>query len=53
MQIDKKTLLWIVIAVLFIVTLFVFFKAGSGSAATGQAANAVKSAASSAMVGGC
>ena len=56
MQINKRTLLWAVIAILFIVTLFVSFKAGAvGSAvsSTGQAASAAQSVASNAMVGGC
>lgn len=56
MQMDRRTVLWGVIAILFIVTLFVVFKAGAGGAAvssTGQAVSAAKTAASSAMVGGC
>ena len=56
MQINRRTLLWGVIAILFIVTLFVVFKAtGNGGAAvssTGQAVSAAQSA-SNAMVGGC
>ncbi len=55
MQISKRTLLWVIIAILFIVTLFVAFQAGTGGAAvssTGQAISAGQSA-SSAMVGGC
>lgn len=52
MQIDKRTLLWGVIIILFVITLFVFFKAGAGTTATGQAVKAVQST-SNAMVGGC
>lgn len=55
MQIKKKTLLWIVIVVLFLITLIVAFKAGSGNTAVSAAGQAVSttSAASNAMVGGC
>jgi len=56
MQMNRRTLLWGVIAILFIVTLFVVFKAGAGGAAvssTGQAVSTVASSASNAMVGGC
>ena len=55
MQMNRRTLMWGVIAILFIITLFVSFKTGSGSAAVStatQTATAAKSA-SSAMVGGC
>lgn len=56
MQINRRTLLWGFIAILFIVTLFVVFKAGSGGAvvsSTDQVASVARSAASNAMVGGC
>jgi len=55
MQMNKRMLLWGVIAILFIITLFVVFKAGAGGAAvssTGPAVSAAQSA-SNAMVGGC
>ena len=53
---DRKIVLWIVIAALFLVVLFVAFQAGAGTSANVAAntANAVQSAASSGgMVGGC
>lgn len=56
MQMDRRTILWVAVAILFIITLLVVFKAGAGGAAvssTGQAVSAAKTAASSAMVGGC
>jgi len=56
MQISKRTLLWGIIAILFVVTLFVAFQTGTGGvdvSSTGQAVSAGQSAASSAMVGGC
>jgi len=52
-EMNQKTIMWIVIAILFIVALFLVFRAGAvGSSGTVQAA---KSAASSygGMVGGC
>ncbi len=54
MQMNRRTLLWGVIAILFVTTLFVTFQAGIGtSLSSTQTVNAVQSAASSAMVGGC
>ncbi|MEK6847918.1 MAG: hypothetical protein AABX50_02225 [Nanoarchaeota archaeon] len=53
---DRKTVLWIVIAILFLGVLFVTFKVGAGTSANAitNTANAVQSASSSgAMVGGC
>jgi hypothetical protein len=54
-KINTRLTLWVVIGVLFVVTLFLTFKAGGvGSVETVQAATSVaKSAASSGMVGGC
>ena len=56
-DINKKTLLWIVIAVLVIATLFLTFKASSigteAAQATASAARTAASTASSGMVGGC
>lgn len=51
MQINRRTLMWGIIAILFIITLFVSFKTGTGTSVStaGQAA----STASNAMVGGC
>lgn len=61
MQMKKSTILWIVIGVLFVATLFLTFQAGDSSSvqASGNAAQlAARSAAASApassgMVGGC
>lgn len=54
---DKKIMLWIVIGVLFLVTLFLTFKAGSINVESIQSSSLVaKSSAaqsSSGMVGGC
>ena len=57
-RMEKRFVLWIVIGVLFLATLFLTFKAGSGGGVeTARAATlAAQSAASSAgsgMVGGC
>ncbi len=52
-KIDKRIALWVVIGVLFIVALFLVFKAGAGSAVSvGSAAKSVASS-SAGMVGGC
>jgi len=60
MEIKKKTMLWVVIGVLFVLALFMTFKAGASpsvATSTTQAASvAAKSAASTpygGMVGGC
>lgn len=57
MEISKNTIMWIIIAVLLVATLFLTFKTSSigSSTSTAQAAGlAAKSAASSSgMVGGC
>ena len=54
---NKKAMLWIVIGVLVIATIFLTFKAssiGTGAAqATASAAKTAASTASSGMVGGC
>ena len=56
-KINKKTMLWIVIGILLIATIFLTFKAssiGTGAAqATASAARTAASTASSGMVGGC
>ncbi len=54
---EKRIVLWIVIGVLFLATLFLTFKAGSGSSietakATGLAVKSVASSGAG-MVGGC
>ena len=55
MQIKKKTMLWVIIAVMFIAVLFLTFKAGAVNTAVSTAGQAVStvSTASSGMVGGC
>lgn len=52
---DRKTVLWMIIAALFLVVLVVTFKAGAGISgdALTSTASAAQSAASGAMVGGC
>lgn len=51
---NMRIALWIVIGMLFVAVLFMSFKVGAGNIETVQATtNTVKSAASSAMVGGC
>ncbi len=53
MKIDKSMLLWIVIAVLFILVIYVLFFQGAATT-TGLTANAGQAAqAYSGMVGGC
>ena len=56
-EINKKTMLWIVIGLLFIATIFLTVKAssvGTGVAqATASVARTAVSTASSGMVGGC
>jgi len=54
MRVKKKTLLWIAIGVLAVLTLWMTFKTGTVSTGTAKTAGvAVKAAASSGMVGGC
>ena len=54
MEIRKKTLLWIAIGVLVVLTLWMTFRAGSVNVGSAKTAGvAVKAAASSGMVGGC
>ena len=50
---DKKIMLWVLIGVLFIFTLFLTFKAGAGSIGTAQAVSTAASSSSGGMVGGC
>ena len=56
-DINKKTMLWIIIGILVIATIFLTFKASSiGTGAAQAAASAAKTAASTTsngMVGGC
>ena len=56
-KINKKTILWIVIGILVIATIFLTFKSSSiGTGAAQSTASAVRTAASTAssgMVGGC
>ena len=56
-EINKKTMLWIIIGILVIATIFLTFKASSiGTGAAQAAASAAKTAASTTsngMVGGC
>ena len=53
-DIDKKTILWIVIGILVIATIFLTFKASSiGTGAAIASAKTAASTASSGMVGGC
>ncbi len=58
-KMDKKFILWIIIAVLILVVLYLVFKAGSNASGNTviETANAAKSVvqsqASSGMVGGC
>ena len=54
MQMNRKTVLWIIIIALFMAVLFLTFKAGSVNTvnAASQAVSASQSSAS-AMVGGC
>lgn len=55
MKVNKKTLLWIAIAVLLVATIYLTFKTGSTSSvsAVQSTATAARTAASSGMVGGC
>ena len=53
-NINKRTILWIIIGVLFVIALFLSFKAGAGISSVQAAGSAAQSAASySGMVGGC
>ncbi len=49
---DKKTILWIIIAILAILTIYVLFFQGSSSSTVVTAGQSAGQA-SSAMVGGC
>ena len=56
MEIRKKTLMWIVIGILFVAVLFLTFKVSgntAGAQATGQVVRTAASSASAGMVGGC
>lgn len=53
-KMDRKILLWIAVGALFLVVLFLIFRAGASGSAIQSASGAAKSvASSSAMVGGC
>lgn len=53
-KMDSRITLWVIIGILFVVALFLTFNAGVGSTETVQSAgSAVKTVASSGMVGGC
>ena len=50
---NRRIVLWIVIGVMFLATLFLTFNTGSVSVETVQASVGVAKAASTGMVGGC
>ena len=50
---NKRTTLWIVIGILFIVALFLSFESGLGVGSVQAAGSVAQSAVSSGMVGGC
>ncbi|MBS3079992.1 hypothetical protein J4221_00815 [Candidatus Pacearchaeota archaeon] len=51
---NSRITLWVVIGILFVIALFFIFRAGAGSAEILQTTgSAVKTSASSGMVGGC
>ena len=52
-EVKKNVMLWVVIGLLVIATIFLTVKASSIGAGTAQAAALVASTASSGMVGGC
>ena len=53
MQVKKRTLLWVMIAFLFLASLFLTFKASSIGATSVQATASTAKTAASTMVGGC
>lgn len=53
MHMERRTFLWIVIAVLFFAVLLMSFKAGVAGSSVEIASTVAQSASSSAMVGGC
>lgn len=52
---ESKTILWAVIGIIFLLTIYIVFQAGSGGAVSsaGSAVSSAASTASSQMVGGC
>lgn len=50
---ERRIILWVVIGVLFLVTLFLTFKTGSVDISSVQASTGAVKAASTGMVGGC
>ncbi len=54
-KMESKTILWVVIGIIFLFALYFVFQAGSGAAtqSIGSAAGSAASTASSQMVGGC
>ena len=50
---NKRTTLWIVIGIFFIIALFLSFKSGAGVGSVQAAGSVAQSAISSGMVGGC
>lgn len=50
---ERRTIMWIIIAVLFLAVLFTSFKAGAVGSSVSTISAATQSASSSAMVGGC
>ena len=52
-KMERKTLLWIVIGILFLAVLFLTFKVGVGGVAGNVVQSAVAAPSSGGMVGGC
>ena len=50
---ERRIILWVVIGVMFLATLFLTFKVGSVEVSSVQASAGAVKAASSGMVGGC
>lgn len=50
---DKKTIIWMVIGLLFVVALFLSFNAGLSSGTLQAAGSAAQGSAYGGMVGGC
>ena len=52
-KMEKKTLLWVVIGVMFLAVLFLTFKVSGNAGAAQTTGQVAKSVVSSGMVGGC
>ena len=52
-KMERKTWLWIIIGILFLLVLFLVFKVGTTGNVVQSAGSAAQSVASSGMVGGC